>query len=259
MTTLGTFVPPAAPGVPAAGGGWLPEVRADLLDAIHAKHRNGARSLQTAIGPSQAGHPCPRHLLFMATGHDRTQSFVDPWPSILGTAGHSWLAEALDAQPAGTWLSERRVDVGAGLSGRSDAFHIPHGAVVDFKILGNTKFHEIANKPSDDPYWTTGDGVQYFKQIQSYGTGMANQGYPVRNVALAIFGRSKRLSDLFMVSWPYDPTVSAAVLSRLASVKTLAAAGVHPMAVPAVKTKSGCYYCPFRGTEAQGLCEEGEN
>jgi hypothetical protein len=234
-------------------------MRAALLDAVWSHYRGAARSVQTAIGPSQVGHPCPRNLLFMASGHSRAESFVDPWPSILGTAGHSWLDDALGAQPAGTWLTSSRVNVGGGLGGTTDAFWVPDGAVVDFKILGNTKFLEIQREPPESAYWTTGDGQQYYVQIQSYGTGMANKGLSVRNVALAIFGRSKRLSDMYIVSWPYDPAVSARALSRLTSVKTLAAAGVNPMAIPAVPTKAGCYYCPFRGTEAQQLCEEGTN
>lgn len=252
--TLGTFVPPAAQGVPAAGG-VAGLVRADLLTAIHGRYRNNPRSLQAAVGPSQVGHPCARNLAFLAAGHPRSEQYNDPWPSILGTAAHAWLAETLDPLP--DWITERRVHIGGGMSGSGDAFHVPTGTVVDFKILGNTTFTQLRNEEPDAPYWFAGGGQTYRTQIQCYGTGFVNAGFQVRHVALAILGRAKRLSDLFMVSWGYDPAVSAHALARLQAARLLATAGVHPMAVPA--QPGHCHFCPFKGSESDGLCEAGSN
>lgn len=257
--TLATFAPAAGPGEPPAAGA-LPQVRDALLAAINTKYRTTPRHLQTAIGPSQVGHPCRRNLMFMASGRDRSQSWTDPWPSILGTAAHSWLGEALEARP-GEWISERRVHIAPGLSGSADAFHVPTGTVVDFKVLGETAFRELLRHASSPaaPYWTEGDGVQYYTQIHSYGTGFANAGHPVRHVALAIFGRAKMLSAMYLVSWAYDPAVTQRALANLEAVRLLARAGVDPLVVPANPTKKGCLYCPFRGREADGLCESGLN
>jgi len=298
---LTTFVPPAGSGDAAAGGG-LPEVRTALLSAINAAHRGSARSRQTAIGPSQYGHPCGRHLVYMASGWDRSGGFTDPWPSILGTAGHAWLDTALrkanaegrqeltgsgdwcPAYPrsdrrqrhnsrddltcatcrkqlwtAPTWITEQRVTVAPGLSGQGDAFHVPTGTVVDFKILGGTKFTELRKTPPESNYWTKGDGQQYFRQIQGYGLGFINAGYAVNHVALAIFGRSKRLSDMYLITWPFDRAVVTETLGRLDAARTLAAAGVAPLAVPARPSTGACFFCPFKGAEAKGLCEKGKN
>ena len=156
-----------------------------------------------------------------------------------------------------TWITERRVTVAPGLDGRGDAFHTPTASVVDFKILGDTKFSELRKTPPDSNYWTKGEGVLYFRQIHGYGQGFVNAGYDVRSVALAIFGRSKRLSDMFLITWDFDPAVVTEALGRLHSARVLAAGGVDPLAVPAVPSKGGCFYCPFKGPEAKGLCEKG--
>lgn len=297
--TLGTLKPPPASQAQPDAGGPVPQVRADLLTAIHAAHRGSARNKQTAIGPSQIGHPCGRHIAYMAAGRDRTQRFTDPWPSILGTAGHAWLDIALQkanddarrpmpgvqacAAPAAThgqhnsrdmitcdycrvqlwtsptWITEARVDVGLGLSGSLDAFHVPAGCVVDFKILGNTKFDELRKTPPESNYWTLGDGRTYRTQIQAYGTGAVNRGHLVSSVALAIFGRAKRLDQMFMVAWDYDPAVAQWALARLESARLLAAAGVDPLAIEPTPSEGGCFYCPFKGSERDGLCEKGRN
>jgi len=258
---LTTFVPPAGSGDAAAGGG-VPEVRTALLSAINAAHRGSARSRQTAIGPSQYGHPCGRHLVYMASGWDRSGGFTDPWPSILGTAGHAWLDTALQGanrRSPGAWITEQRVTVAPGLEGRGDAFHRPTGTMVDFKILGDTKFTELRKTPPESNYWTKGDGQQYFRQIQGYGQGFVNAGFVVNHVALAIFGRSKRLSDMYLITWPFDRAVVTETLGRLDAARTLAAAGVAPLAVPARPSTGACFFCPFKGAEAKGLCEKGKN
>lgn len=296
--TLGTFAP-STPQADADAGGLVPEVRAELLAAINAAYHGTARNRQTAIGPSQAGHPCARHLLYMAKGHDRTQRFNDPWPSILGTAGHAWLDTALrkangrdqrpmpnvgrcPVDPTGmhnvrddvhcaecrvqiwtppTWITEGRVTVSAehDLHGNGDAFHVPTGTVVDFKILGTTKFDELRKTPPDSNYWTKGDGVTYFRQIQAYGKGFANAGYDVRHVALGIFGRAKRLDQMFLITWPYDDMVTVHTLARLSAVRLLARAGVEPLALPPTPSEGACFFCPFKGSESEGLCEKGRN
>lgn len=263
MTELGIFVPAAERTDPSAAG-VLPEVRRALLDAVYAKYRNAPRSQQTAIGPSQVGHPCGRYLAFMASGRDRTQQFTDPWPSIVGTAVHSWLGEAIEAVPLTNdvfheWVSEQRVQVGAGLGGSADAYHVPSATVVDFKVLGDSAYREIKSHGPDDEYWTKGPGQTYYTQLQCYGLGFANTGRPVRNVSLAVFGRAKPLSAMFLVPWTYRPEVAEAALERLHNARMLAAAGVDPMIVDPKPDKKSCYYCPFRGREADGLCESGEN
>jgi len=252
---LGTFVPPVAQGVPATGGA-VAEVRSALLTAIHERYRSNPRSRQTAVGPSQVGHPCGRNLAFLASGHPRSEQYNDPWPSILGTAAHAWLAETLEQYPT-IWITERRVHVGGGMSGSGDAFHIPTGTVVDFKVLGNTTFTQLRNEDPASAYWFTGGGQTYRTQLQCYGTGFVNAGFQVRHVTLAVLGRAKRLSDLYMVPWEYDPAVSQRALARLQAARTLASAGVHPMAVPA--QPGHCHFCPFKGSESDGLCEAGNN
>lgn len=133
-------------------------LRGVILETIRNHANNSERSLQKRIGPSQVGTPCHRRLAFEMSGLPETRDLNDPLASILGTAFHTWLAECFaKANPAWPappiWLLENKVDVGFGLRGSSDVFHIPTGTVLDWKGL---YIHTAVPTPGG---WTTMDAL----------------------------------------------------------------------------------------------------
>lgn len=228
-------------------------LRAEIIRSIRGFATNAPRNLQRAVGPSEVGTPCARQLAYkMTPSIERSRDLHDPWPSIIGTATHAWLADAfthannMSRQQglAPVWHLERRVDVGFGLTGSCDCFHEPTGTVLDWKILGETQYRK---------YTTEGPSETYETQADCYGLGYVRAGYVVRRVGIGFFGRSKRLSDLHIWSKPFDLNNALRALKRMRQVQELVQHDVHPLRIPA--TPGGaCYFCEFRGDPAEGLC-----
>lgn len=240
-------------------GDVAPAVRDSLLAVANHASTNAPRNLQKRIGPSEIGEPCSRQVAHKLAGTPEVRhAFTDPWPSIVGTAVHAWLDKALQSanQAMGfeRWLSEQTVTVaegilagcGAGshLTGSCDCYDRYLSTVVDFKVLGTTQHAE---------YLTGYVSHKYRVQIHCYGLGLANLGYPVEHVALAVFGRAKRLDDLYVYSEPWDRSIAEDAIDRLAKIQTVVSGGIDPMQVRATPSRQGCYFCPWRPTcpEAQ--------
>jgi hypothetical protein len=66
-----------------------------IREIIYLKWRNAPRSLQVGLGPSEIGEPCARKLA-QKIMHEPKTNEGDPLPSVMGTAGHSWMEDALD-------------------------------------------------------------------------------------------------------------------------------------------------------------------
>ena len=227
-------------------------LRSEIIRNIHTYANSRPRSLQLAVGPSQVGTPCSRELAYQVAQHDTARDAHDPWPSIVGTAVHVWLADAMEYANAQAlldgreqpWHIERKVDVGLGLKGSCDAFHAPKRTVIDWKILGKTQHAKYAeSEPSPG----------YRVQAHCYGLGYVRAGFEVDRVAIALFQRAGKLSDLHVWSEPFDVEVALRALKRLQMVQQVVGAGVEPQRVPA--TPGGqCYFCSWRGDPAEGFC-----
>lgn len=216
-------------------------LRAAVLDQANL----APRSLQKALGPSEYGEPCARKLAYRLMDEEKTNTDTDPWASIVGTATHAWLADALDAdnQRAGQlrWLVERRLEIRPGLEGSCDAYYAPRHAVVDHKVVGPTKLRE---------YRISGPSEQYRKQVHLYGKGYRLLGLPVAEVAIAFYPRAGQLSGLHVWSEPFDETIADQAIHR---VDTLLQAIVqmhvddHPENYKAIPRTPGrnCLYCPW--------------
>lgn len=233
---LAAFVPPTSDRHPVAEA-----LRAAILDQSNL----APRSLQTALGPSEYGEPCARRLAYRLMDEPKTNTDSDPWASILGTAGHAWLADALEAdnQRAGElrWLVERRLEIRPGLEGSCDAYDVRRHTVVDHKIVGPTKLRE---------YKMNGPSPQYRKQVHLYGLGYARLGLPVQEVAIAFYPRAGQLSGLHVWSEPYDETVATEAISRvdtLLQVIVEMQVDEHPENYKALPRSPGrgCLYCPW--------------
>lgn len=245
---LGSLPPPKQVQHPDETG-----LRSEIIRSIREFATNAPRNLQRAVGPSQVGTPCARELAFMMSPVERARDLHDPWPSIIGTATHAWLADAFAhannvARQRGlppAWHLERRVDVGFGLRGSCDCFHEPTGVVLDWKILGETMWRKYVNEGPSETYRT---------QAHCYGLGYLRLGYQVNTVGIGFFGRSKRLSDLHIWSEPFDLDTALRALQRMRQVQELVQHGVHPMRIPA--TPGGqCFFCAYRTSEPNdGMC-----
>ncbi len=275
MTAPGSGVPGLAsfkpkgprPGT-AAGDSDLPALRRVLIDGVRDYVDRAPRSQQTTMGPSQAAHPCARHLVYSFSKVPELKRYIDPWPSFLGTAGHDHLDKAYAAvnrflAAAGKdpeWLLDERVWTGfeSVPHGKLDAHHLPTHTTVDFKILGDTQHAKAVKHRSESSYWKegVGEGGQYVGQLQVYGYGVQRRGVRVDKVALAVFGRAKPLKDLVVRAWDFDEDMALWILRRTDAARLLGLAGVDPRAVPFTKTAKGCGYCPYKGNEDDGYCEE---
>lgn len=255
MTVLGAFSPKPVNVKTRVGhkGGNNPQseaLREIIIKQMTDAANGAARNVQKAIGPSEIGEPCSRNVAYKVAGVEKQPSWNDPLPSIRGVAMHAWMEDNL---PRSEWDLEHKLDCGSGVTGTSDAYHRPTRTVVDWKFLGATQHREYVGG-----YMST----KYEVQGHTYGVGWLNKGYPVERVALAIFGATKTLQDLYVWSEPFDPAYAQRALARLDVIKTYVAttnAGNYNRAplqqVPATPG-SGCFFCPYKGSSNQGLCSQ---
>lgn len=222
----------------------------DLLGIIRWAIDSNPRSLQKAIGPSEIGTPCDRQLLLKLLEAPVHNTGGDKWPATVGTAIHTWLAEAFEADnvrrvaeghPA-RWLIEQRVTMRSDLAGSCDLYDIETHTVIDWKTTGVAKLREYrkAGKQSE----------QYRRQVHLYGMGWANLGLPVRHVALVFLPRSGLLCDTWRWTEPYDPAVAEAALDRADWLLTAANVAEHVGLLDELmrvlpRDTSMCDYCDF--------------
>jgi hypothetical protein len=226
-------------------------LRTPLMQAIREFAANAPRSLQKAVGPSQVGTPCARQLAFQLSDLPPTRDLNDPWPSIVGTAVHAWLADAMTHanNVAGEliWMTERRVDAGWGMRGSCDIFHVPSGTVLDWKILGDTQYAKYTNDQPSEGYKT---------QAHTYGLGFANLGFEVNTVGIVFLGRAKMLKDMHIWSEPFDKLRALKAIRRFVKLQSIMAARVDgvptdPMRIAAIPGGQ-CFFCNFKSATPDG-------
>lgn len=220
-------------------------IAAALRGAVLDQANLAPRSQQRALGPSEYGEPCARKLAYKLMDEPKTNTDSDPWASIVGTAGHAWLADALlaDNERSGElrWLVERRLNIRPGLDGSCDAYNVPRHTVVDHKLVGPTKLRE---------YKISGPGEQYRKQVHLYGKGYRLLGLPVREVAIAFYPRAGLLSGMHVWSEPYDEAIADEAITRVDTVLELVLSldvehnPIHYTAIPRAPGRN-CLYCPW--------------
>ncbi|WP_026127719.1 hypothetical protein [Nocardiopsis lucentensis] len=240
--------PGDAPGIePDSSEG----IRRMLTEIILDASTNAPRSRQRRIGPSEVGDPCPRRLAYKLMDWPAANDGGDPWPSIVGTATHDWLANALERhnRQTGTkrFLVEERVHVddssvsGYRLSGSCDAYDTATHTVIDHKVVGDSVMRK---------YKTEGVREQYRIQANLYGLGWENAGYTPQTVALAFYPRGGMLGGLWVWTDVYDRTVALDALKRLGTIRD-ALIALDPEARPQMwehlpaQPSSACRFCPF--------------
>jgi hypothetical protein len=189
--------------------GHAARVKDDITKLILHAAATSPRSIQTRIGPSEMGHPCMRKLAYKALDHPKTNTNSDPLPSIIGTGGHLWLADAIERVGGGRYLSETRLNISGSIAGHCDVLDLWTRTVDDFKFPGPTAMKKYRANPP---------GKQYEDQQDLYGLGWDNLGYTPEHVAIIFIPRAGRLEDMHVWSRPWSKENAEACLNRYASI-----------------------------------------
>lgn len=212
-----------------------------IKTVVRNRSNGSARSLQTAIGPSELGEKCVRRLAYKLTGTTKQNTTSDPWASISGTAIHAWLADAFTKDSTSEWLVEHRVRVDAGLAGTVDLFDVTNGIVIDHKCAGATSMKaRKAEGPTD----------QQLAQINVYGYALELAGYTVNKVAFAYYPLGGNLDGLFVWIGDYDRALAEKSIDRLGDIENLVASlapNDNPERWPLIPATPSrlCSYCPY--------------
>lgn len=226
---------------------WASRYARELRGVITRQANLAPRSQQVHLGPSELGAECDRQVVGKLVGAPRTNNISDPWPSIIGTATHAWLAQAFqdDNVRDGVlrWLTETRVTPHPGYPGSADLYDAQEAAVVDHKVLGATSLAKVKSP--------AGPSRRYQVQLLLYGAGFRALGLPVKRVVLAAYPRTAATLDSMFV-WdhvcvPEDERLIADVLDQMAA-RQYAAQLVRDgqltlNQIAATPEDTECYFC----------------
>ena len=200
-----------------------------LRTVVRDAEANRPRSLQTAIGPSDAGGECPRRIGHKIAGTPRVNTMTDPWAGIVGSSVHAWLDTAFTGD---RWITDKNVTLPGYMSGTLDLYDTETNTVIDHKVLGATRLKLARDK---------GPSIQYQRQVQLYATGLHVEGIRVEHVAIAYWSRSGNLRDSFLWTAPYDAKVADETLARLDLIRLV----LDQEGIASLPTGNAfCSYCP---------------
>lgn len=247
MTSPQAFMK-AAPRPLNGNTAWASRYAGEIRRVVNAAAAEAPRSLQRHLGPSEIGHLCDRQVAGKLAGLPRTNHVQDPWPSIVGTATHAWLADAFSFENERLgrirWVPEARVTPIDGHPGTADLYDADEQSVDDHKVLGPTSMAKIRS--------AAGPSMHYVVQLLLYARGYRRLGLPVRRVAILAYPRTlSTLDGLYVWERPYTPADDELlddVIGQLAVRKAWAAALLTGTAcltdVPA-DTADDCHFCPY--------------
>lgn len=221
------------------------ELLGDLTDVIKWTDANSARSVQTTIGPSELGSLCDRRIAYRLAGTPEANWWADPLPAIVGTAVHTWLEDAVTrfqkVHFMDRWLTEITVQPDTLVKGHCDLYDKDLQAVIDWKTVSPTKLKA----------WKTGGPPEHYKdQVNLYGRGLVNAGYPVAKVILVAVPRSGWLKDMQIWVDDYRPERAQAALDRMYSIANVMIKAGDDLSFEEINSApSGeCAFCPwYRG------------
>lgn len=223
---------------------WAQRYANEIRRVITERANSSDRNQQRHLGPSELGVECDRQVVGKLLDLPVTNHVNDPWPSIVGTAVHAWLADQLPIYAADRFLTEQRVTPIPGHAGTADVYDALERAVVDWKCLGATTLDSLK---------LNGPPRKYYAQLLLYALGYRNLGFPVDRVVLFALPRTQSSLDYSYV-WEhaYTPADDEFILEVVADTdrrKILAQAvqGGHLTIndIPAVPTDHECIWCPI--------------
>jgi hypothetical protein len=180
----------------------------------------------------------------------------DQWLATIGTAVHSWLADAYIEANRGVvparYHVEHRVEVAEGLAGNVDLYDAERKLVLDWKVVGDTSLKRSK---------AHGPGDQYRTQIHLYGLGFRNKGHEVDHVGIAFLPRGGSLRGLHIHVEPFDESVALAGIERLNAAKQFVDLLGNKAIEQLPGTEAFCHFCPFylpASTDLQVGCPGGD-
>lgn len=234
---------------------WAQRYAQELREVVLKYAARLPRNVQRHLGPSELGHHCDRQLVGKMAGVEFRgggNMLHDSWPSIVGTALHSFMEEAFswDSQvnSGGRWLTETRVTPDPGAvephPGTADLFDTLYGVLGDHKMQSEAIRTRLRR-----------DGLPYHYYIQMllYALGYMHKGYNVQRVVLISWPRTKSsLDDMYV----HEHLITAADLREAESVlektvvreqlaKFVASGEMQFWDIPAAPSDEDCQYCPF--------------
>lgn len=251
-TTVAEFMS-AAPAPLGGNTPWSARYASELRRVVHEHSARSARSQQIHLGPSELGSPCDRQVAGKMAGLPATNHVSDPWPSVVGTAVHAWLAEAFAAQNRRyglRWVPEQRVTPHPDHPGTADLYDGKELAVVDHKVIGESSMAKVRS-PQGPPR-------RYVVQLLLYGKGYRLLGLPVHRVALAAYPRTASTLDGLYV-WereasPADDALIEEVFAQTIIRKAMAddiRAGRKTLSdIPSHPDSDECFFCDFYRPQA---------
>jgi hypothetical protein len=198
------------------------------------------RSKQTAIGPSEVGHPCTRRLAYKITGADKVNEISSStWAAQVGTAIHAYLADVFGGLEG--YEVEQKVQITDTLAGTIDLYDAARGIVMDWKTTGSSGLTQRKREGATE---------QQLVQTMLYAYGKAKLGANVTKVALIYLPTSGDINDMHVALYDYDESVAVQALSRLAMIDALTMEMDLPNnphlweSVPKEANRL-CAYCPY--------------
>lgn len=254
MTSPAEFMKAArrTPAAPVSGSSpWAAAYAAELRRYVEDYANGSARSVQRHLGPSEIGHLCHRQVAGKLAQLPATNHVSDPWPSIMGTAGHAWMEGCLQGVNARLgrerFLTEHRVTPGMGFEahpGTGDGYDRDYLAVIDHKFLGDSSMGKLRS---------AGPPRHYFVQFLLYMLGFQALGLEVRRIVLLAWPRTRSSLDAMFV-WEREVTeaddafLREVVLPELEYRKAWAAAlvtGAARLSDVPMDPRDECHFCPF--------------
>jgi hypothetical protein len=261
----------AAPKSVSGSSAWATRYAVELRRVFLEQAARAPRTLQQHLGPSEIGVACDRQVVGKMAALPVTNHVVDPWPSIRGTALHTYAADAFDEDNVRRnvlrWITEMKVTPHPDHPGTADLYDAFEQCVDDHKFLAASTMAKI-RKISPGATWTEQAASwprKYLVQLCLYGLGYVREGLPVRRVVLAAYPATAGsldglyVADLRFTSDGYTllPEVEALLTEvfaqtahRRALADQLLAQKLRLEDVRMEPDSDECYFCPFYRPQA---------
>jgi hypothetical protein len=235
-------------GTPTANGNTplARSIAGDITATIRRQAAGAARSHQVHIGPSELGLSCDRRVVGKLVAPQLnlpTQSEnSDPWPSIVGTAIHAWMADAFAADDPERWLTEKPVVPHPEHPGTLDLYDAKTRSCLDWKCLGASTAATLRAK---------GPHRQYKAQLALYALGLIRMGLPVDNIGIVLLPRTgSSLDGVYVWLHPMDQSIADLLREVFEDTKRRKQYAVevlaHTRTLNQVPAEPGeCRFCPL--------------